>query len=300
MPRLMQGVVIAKLETDTDESSAALAGTSGSTRRAGRAAAFRRGATGGNGRGRRRGARGRRPAGRRPPGLRAVLQRARRSGGSLLGRTVALLGWLTGNQRRSADPAGYLRDWRRRGTLGRAVNPVHAALVEAAGRVPAGSRAAIVRALGTEELEPAVAAALDVVARDAVAEMRVPGSFLWPVIGIVQLAVGAAFLFAVAWYVTLFVAAEESRSRPSSCRCSDRYLSRSSCWRVRCSSARCSALLAAHAGWVGRRHGTRLAERVRGRGHRCGEARRLRRSRPGRGGSADDRPNDVDGSATPA
>ena len=120
-----------------------------------------------------------------PPGVGrqvsgAVLQRARRSGGSLLGRTVALLGWLTGNQRRSADPAGYLRDWRRRGTLGRAVNPVHAALVEAAGRVPAGSRAAIVRALGTEELEPAVAAALDVVARDAVAEMR-PG--LVPVAG---------------------------------------------------------------------------------------------------------------------
>ena len=145
-----------------------------------------------------------------PPGVgrqvqSAVLARARRTGGSLLGRVVALLLWLTGQQRRSADPAAYLRDWRRRGSLGRAVNPVHAALVDASSRVPAGSRAAILRSLGTDDTEAAVTRALDGVARDAVADLRVPGSILWPVIGAVQLAVGAVFAFAVAWYVTLFV-----------------------------------------------------------------------------------------------
>ena len=87
-----------------------------------------------------------------PPGVArqvqlAVLARARRSGGSLLGRVVALLGWLTGQSRRNADPAAYLRDWRRRGSLGRAMNPVHAALVEAIGRGAAGSRAPLVRRL---------------------------------------------------------------------------------------------------------------------------------------------------------
>ena len=101
-----------------------------------------------------------------PPGVgrqvrSAVLARARRTGGSLLGRVVALLRWLTGQQRRSADPAAYLRDWRRRGSLGRAVNPVHAALVDASSRVPAGSRAAILRSLGTDDMEDAVTRALD-------------------------------------------------------------------------------------------------------------------------------------------
>ncbi len=101
-----------------------------------------------------------------PPGVgrqvqSAVLARARRTGGSLLGRVVALLLWLTGQQRRSADPAAYLRDWRRRGSLGRAINPVHSALVDASSRVPAGSRAAILRALGTDDTEAAVTRALD-------------------------------------------------------------------------------------------------------------------------------------------
>ena len=204
-----------------------------------------------------------------PPGVgrqvsAAVLHRARRSGGSLLGRAVALLAWLTGQQRRSADPAGYLRDWRRRGTLGRAVNPVHAALVEAAARVPATSRAAIVRALGTERLEETVSEALDRVAREAASAIHVPGSFLWPVIGIVQLLVGAVFLFAVAWYVTLFVSGGavpvSTVELPFLGPVPLPLLLLAGSILV---SAVLGLLLAAHAGWIGRRHGARLADRVR-------------------------------------
>ena len=71
----------------------------------------------------------------------AVLHKARRQGGSLLARILSLLSLVTGRKRRQADPAAYLGDWRRRGSLGHILNPVRAALVGAAGAVPAAHRA---------------------------------------------------------------------------------------------------------------------------------------------------------------
>ena len=83
-------------------------------------------------------------------------------------------------------------------------------------------------------------------------------------IGIVQLAVGAAFLFAVAWYVTLFVAGGgipvTTVELPLLGPVPLPLVLLAGSVLV---SAVLGALLAAHAGWVGRRHGTRLAERVR-------------------------------------
>ena len=136
----------------------------------------------------------------------AVMARARRSGGSLLGRALALLAWLTGQQRRSADPVAYLRDWRRRGTLGRVLNPVRAALVEAVAGLPAQSRPPILAAVGADAVEESVSRALDRATVASAADLRIPRSWAWPVVGAVQLAIGAVFLFAVAWYVTLFLA----------------------------------------------------------------------------------------------
>ena len=204
-----------------------------------------------------------------PPGVgrqvqAAVLGRARRTGGSLLSRAVALLGWMTGQQRRRADPAGYLRDWRRRGSLGRAVNPVHAALLDAAGTVPAASRSAVVRALGAHDTEAAVARALDGVARDAAVDVKVPGSILWPVIGAVQLVVGAVFLFAVAWYVTLFVSGGAvpvaTIELPVLGPVPLPLVMLAGSILV---SGVLGLLLSLHAGWIGRRTGNRLSERVR-------------------------------------
>ena len=116
-----------------------------------------------------------------------------------------LLAWLTGQSRRNADPAAYLRDWRRRGSLGRAVNPVHAALLDATTSVPSSSRGPLVATLGAAELEEEMGRALDAVAREAAADLHIGGSILWPLVGAVQLAIGAVFAFAIAWYVTLFV-----------------------------------------------------------------------------------------------
>ena len=204
-----------------------------------------------------------------PPGLArqvqaAALGRARASGGSLLGRVVALLGWMTGQQRRHADPAGYLRDWRRRGSLGRIINPIHALLVEVATGMPRGSRPAILGALGTQELESTVTRALDSVAREAAGELQVPRSWIWPVVGAVQFVVGAVFLFAVAWYVTLLLAGGSvpvatldapllgPLPLPLALLTGSVVVSAALGW-----------LLSLHAGWLGRRRGRRVAQAVR-------------------------------------
>ncbi len=204
-----------------------------------------------------------------PPGLArqvqaAVLGRARASGGSLLSRAVALLTWLTGQHRRRADPAGYLRDWRSRGTMGRIINPVRAMLIQAATGVPASSRPVVLRALGADDLEATVIRSLDGVAREAATDLRVGRSWLWPVVGAVQLLIGAVFLFTVAWYVTLFVSTgavpvgtiELPILGPVPL---PLVLLAGSVL----ASAILGWLLALHAGWIGRRRGGRVAERVR-------------------------------------
>ncbi len=136
----------------------------------------------------------------------AVMARARRSGGSLLGRTVAMLAWMTGQQQRSADPVRYLGAWRSRGSLAPLLNPVRATLVEAAAGLGPRARPAVLRGLGSDDdVTLAIGASLDAVTADAAHDIRIPRSALWPLIGALQLVVGAGFLLAIAWYVTLFV-----------------------------------------------------------------------------------------------
>lgn len=135
----------------------------------------------------------------------AVLYRARVGGGSLLGRVVALVASLTGQRRRQADPAAYLRDWRSRGAVGRVLNPLRRAMVDAAAAVPAPTRGRLLEALGATGAQGGVARVLDRTVAAAADELEIPSSPLWPVIGALQLAVGAVLLFAVAWVVVLFV-----------------------------------------------------------------------------------------------
>jgi hypothetical protein len=135
----------------------------------------------------------------------AVLYRARVGGGSLLGRVVAIVGTLTGQRRRQADPAAYLRDWRSRGAMGRVLNPLRDALVAAAAAVPPPSRGRVLDALGAPGAEEEVARVLDRTAAAASADLEIPRSPIWPVIGVLQMIAGAVLLFAVAWIVVLFV-----------------------------------------------------------------------------------------------
>ncbi len=133
----------------------------------------------------------------------AVMHRAKRRGGSLLARGLSLLSLVTGRKSRKADPAAYLVDWRRRGSLGHVLNPVRSALVKAVGVLPAQSRPSILESLGAEDVETAVTRALDRSTRQAAGEMIVPGSIVWPVVGFFQLVFGAVLLFAVAWYLVV-------------------------------------------------------------------------------------------------
>lgn len=204
-----------------------------------------------------------------PPGVgrqvrTAVMARARRTGGSLLSRVVGLIGWMTGHERRSADPAAYIRAWRNRGSLGRMLNPVRAILVEAARGVPADSRAAVLKAIDADDLEPVLVRSLDLVTREAAEGLEVPGSFLWPVIGAVQLVIGAVFAFAVAWYVTLFLAGGvvpvTTAEVPFLGAVPLPLLMLFGSLAV---SAILGFLLSLHAGSIGRRRGRRVAEQVR-------------------------------------
>jgi GTP-binding protein EngB required for normal cell division len=136
----------------------------------------------------------------------AVLYRARIGGGSFVGRVVALLGSLTGQRGRQADPAAYLRAWRSRGALGRVLNPLRNAVVAAAASLPPPSRGRVLEALGAPAADFEVARVLDRTASAAATDLDIPRSPIWPVIGAFQVAVGGVLLFAVAWVVVLFVA----------------------------------------------------------------------------------------------
>jgi GTP-binding protein EngB required for normal cell division len=193
----------------------------------------------------------------------AVLHRARRQGGSLLARILSLLSLLTGRKKRRADPAAYLVDWRRRGSLGHILNPVRAALVSAAGGVPPASRPAILKSLGAEEAEAAVTRALDRSTRQAADELAVPTSFLWPVVGFIQLLAGAVLLFAVAWYLTVLFG-------PGGLLVSTvdfPYLGPVPMPLVLIAGSLALSLLlgfviTVHAGWIGKRMGRKVAKRV--------------------------------------
>jgi hypothetical protein len=193
----------------------------------------------------------------------AVLHRARRQGGSLLVRIVTLLSYLTGQRRRHGDPVGYLADWRKRGSLGHVLNPVHRILVEAVASVPAPARPQILKTLGAQTLEPGLIGALDQAVRESSENLAIKGSIVWAFVGSIQLAVGAVFLFAVAWYLTiifgpgnLIVATTDFP-----------YLGAVPLPLVLLTgslivSFMLGAMLSLHARWIGRREGAKLAARV--------------------------------------
>ena len=193
----------------------------------------------------------------------AVLHRARRRGGSLLARIISLLSLITGRKKRTADPVAYLLDWRRRGSLGHVLNPVRAALVRAAGSVPAAGRPAVLKALGAEDAETAVTRALDRSTRHAADDLTVPSSIVWPVVGFIQLLSGAVLLFAIAWYLAVLFG-------PGGLLVSTvdlPYLGPVPMPLVLISASLALSLLLGflvtiHAGWIGRRMGRKVATRV--------------------------------------
>jgi hypothetical protein len=63
----------------------------------------------------------------------------------------------------------------------------------------------VLDALGAPSAEADITRALDRLTRSEAADFELPRSVVWPVIGVLQVVVGAVLLFAVAWVVVLFV-----------------------------------------------------------------------------------------------
>jgi GTP-binding protein EngB required for normal cell division len=135
----------------------------------------------------------------------AVLQQARIGGGSFIGRLIGLFNVATGRSRRVADPAAYLAGWRTRGAIGRVLNPVRAAMTEASEAAPSGSRRALLGAMGAPSAGRQLEQVIDRATRIPPADLEVPRSPIWPVIGAFQILAGALLVLGVAWLVTLFV-----------------------------------------------------------------------------------------------
>lgn len=193
----------------------------------------------------------------------AVLNRARRQGGSLLVRILALLASVTGTRKRTADPEGYLMSWKQRGSLGHVLNPIRRVVVDSLAELPSAGRSAAMRALGFDELESRLVAAVDQAILQSRGDARPPRSLWWGLIGVIQLALGAILLFAIAWYLTIIfgpgglevATIEIPYLGPVPMPLALMVGSLGASFLL-------GALLSIQAGWVGRRQGRRVAARV--------------------------------------
>ncbi|MEO8510434.1 MAG: GTPase domain-containing protein [Chloroflexota bacterium] len=201
------------------------------------------------------------------PGVRrqatnAVLQRSRRTAGGLLGRGMALLQLIGGRSAGAADPAGYLRSWRRRGTLARAVNPVRAAVADAAAAAPLAWRPHLLSVAGAGHVEASLTSAIDGAVAESALDARPPGSWLWWPIGALQLVASAALIFAIAWYVTLFLAQGVPVTTVELPILGPIPLPLALLTAAIVVSAILAFVLRLHAGWVARRWASVIADRV--------------------------------------
>ncbi len=141
----------------------------------------------------------------------ATRARARRRGTGPIGILTSAIYRFSGRQRQTADPAEYLRGWRRRGGLSRASEPIRREIAEALPGVPPALRGRYAMAGEGADLEGRIATALDrVIARHS--DVEVPSSRFWPLVGLLQSANTVLLVVAVAWIVLWVVARPEVAS----------------------------------------------------------------------------------------
>lgn len=135
----------------------------------------------------------------------SLVSRSSLRAGSIISRLVWLIRFFTGHRRRHADPVRYLLIWRTRGALGRVVNPIRRGLLDAISSLPPPSRASLGSQTGGEATEAEIEEALDRAVDRSVEAVPKRGSWLWGLLGALQVLATAGFVLAVAWYVTLIV-----------------------------------------------------------------------------------------------
>jgi predicted GTPase len=130
---------------------------------------------------------------------------ARPRGAGPFGPVTAFLYRATGRDRVVADPEGYLRRWRERGTLARAAEPIRVLVADVLPRVPSETRGAIASLIDAEPLRARLTGAIDAAVATRTAEVRAPTSAAWSVIGALQYVVTAGLLFTGLWIAAVFL-----------------------------------------------------------------------------------------------
>jgi len=130
---------------------------------------------------------------------------ARPRGAGPFGLVTTFIYRASGRDRVVADPEGYLRRWRERGTLARVAEPIRLLVGDLLPRVPSAARGAIASLIDAEALRARLTSAIDAAVATRTADVRAPTSVVWSVIGALQYAVTAALLFAGLWIAAVFL-----------------------------------------------------------------------------------------------
>ena len=187
---------------------------------------------------------------------------ARRRGGGPLAYATSAIYRITGRVRASADPAGFLKRWELRGSLAPVVEPLREVVTSDLGSVPPPLRGALAALTAPGPLHQRFAATIDRSLTAEAADLRVPTSVLWPMIGAAQYVVTTLLAFSVLWFASLFVIHDVpvgTISLP--------YLGAAPTPVVLLAATVVAGyvlarLLQLHAGWLGRRWAKRIGARV--------------------------------------
>jgi energy-coupling factor transporter ATP-binding protein EcfA2 len=135
----------------------------------------------------------------------ATRRAARLRGGGPIGivRSFAERGLGVGGGR--ADPEGFLRRWRERGSMVRASQVIRDLVADAMPQVPASARRNLAGLADTSTITERLGRAADRAAGGSAGAFVPPASRMWPIVGIVQLAATLAALLGLVWLVTLWL-----------------------------------------------------------------------------------------------
>jgi GTP-binding protein EngB required for normal cell division len=130
---------------------------------------------------------------------------ARPRGGGPMGGVTAAIYRFSGREQVAADPSGYLRRWRQRGSLARAVEPLRRLLAETIAAVPPAARPGLAAVGEPGPLQERLAEAVDQAVASQANDFRAPRSAVWWLIGLGQYLVTALLIFAALWFITLYI-----------------------------------------------------------------------------------------------
>ncbi|MDQ3493667.1 MAG: 50S ribosome-binding GTPase [Chloroflexota bacterium] len=188
---------------------------------------------------------------------------ARPRGGGPLGIVRTVLERGSGVSERRADPQGYLRRWRDRGSLMGASEPLRDLVSGAIAAVPAAIRPTLAALADTGALTTGLGEAVDRAVVSDAARFAAPTSRLWPFLGVAQLLATASLVLGVIWLVALAVGVGQAETPLVEVPLLGQVPLPVALvaggilgWFV------LGRVLLVHAGWLGRRWAARLRERI--------------------------------------